>query len=80
MLTGADMGGGGVKNGYQERGLAEPQASRPAGRFKPNLKNKCSSNGMKITFISFYETSLKDYFVSKCNFYSLELYLRQSSP
>ena len=35
---------------------------------------------MKITFISFCETSLKDYFVSKCNFYSLELYLRQSSP
>ena len=34
---------------------------------------------MKITFISFYETSLKDYFVSKCNFHSLELYLRQSS-
>ena len=65
---------------YQGRGLAEPEASRPAGCFKPNLKNKCSSNGMKITFISFCETSLKDYFVSKCNFYSLEQYLRQSSP
>ena len=38
---------------HQVRGLAEPEASRPASRFKPNLK-KTNVAPMKITFFFCY--------------------------